>query len=160
EDEIGSIGLATSPAGAPVYLRDVVTLTRGYQAPASFLNRLTWKDGSGEWQSTRAITLAVSMRSGTQVAEVGEEVGAALAEAQDRLPDDLVYARTSDQPRQVEENVDLFMMSLWEAVILVVLVALVGFWEWRSALLMALSIPVTLFMTFGMMKFAGLDIQQ
>ena len=160
EAEIGSIVLAISPSGAPVYLRDVVTVTRGYQTPAQFLNRFTWKDPSGQWQSTRAITLAVSMRSGTQVAEFGEEVDAALAETKALLPDDLIYARTSDQPRQVEENVHLFMMSLWEAVILVVLVALVGFWEWRSALLMALSIPITLFMTFGMMRLAGLDIQQ
>jgi multidrug efflux pump subunit AcrB len=160
EAEIGSIVLATSPSGAPVYLRDVVTITRGYQTPAQFLNRFTWKDAAGQWQSTRAITLAVSMRSGTQVAEFGEEVDAALAETKALLPDDLIYARTSDQPRQVEENVHLFMMSLWEAVILVVLVALVGFWEWRSALLMALSIPITLFMTFGIMRFAGLDIQQ
>src|SRR5215468_7523787 len=160
EAEIGSIVLATSPSGAPVYLRDVVTITRGYQTPAQFLNRFTWRDASGQWQSTRAITLAVSMRSGTQVAEFGKEVDAALAETKALLPDDLVYARTSDQPRQVEENVDLFMMSLWEAVILVVLVALVGFWEWRSALLMALCIPLTLFMTYGMMKLIGLDIQQ
>ena len=160
EEEIGSIVLATSPSGAPVYLRDVVTISRGYQTPAQFLNRFTWKDASGQWQSTRAITLAVSMRTGTQVAEFGKEVDAALAETRALLPDDLIYARTSDQPRQVEENVHLFMMSLWEAVILVVLVALVGFWEWRSAVLMALSIPVTLFMTFGMMKLAGLDIQQ
>src|SRR5262249_35892433 len=36
----------------------------------------------------------------------------------------------------------------------------VGFWEWRSALLMALCIPVTLAMTFGFMHLLGLDIQQ
>ena len=61
-------------------------------------------------------------------------------------------ARTSDQPRQVEESVDLFIVSLYEAIILVVLVSLVGFWEWRSALLMALAIPITLAMTLGMMN--------
>jgi len=44
-----------------------------------------------------------------------------------------------------------------EAVILVVLVSLIGFWEWRSALLMALSIPLTLLMTFGVL---GIDLQQ
>ena len=68
------------------------------------------------------------------------------------LPPDLIMARTSDQPLQVEENVHLFMSSLYEAVVLVVLVSLIGFWEWRSALLMALSIPITLAMTFGMMR--------
>ena len=40
-------------------------------------------------------------------------------------------ARTSDQPLQVSENIDLFMSSLYEAIVLVVLVALIGFWEWR-----------------------------
>jgi multidrug efflux pump subunit AcrB len=37
---------------------------------------------------------------------------------------------------------------------------LIGFWEWRSALLMALSIPITLAMTFGMMHMLGIDLQQ
>ncbi len=41
-----------------------------------------------------------------------------------------------------------------------VFVSLIGFWEWRSALLMALSIPLTLLMTFGMMMLLGLDLQQ
>ena len=67
---------------------------------------------------------------------------------------------TSDQQRQVREKLDLFTRSLWEAVFLVVLVSFVGFWEWRSALLMALSIPITLAMTFGLMQLVGLDIQQ
>ena len=83
-----------------------------------------------------------------------------LASVAPHLPADLVLARTSDQPRQVEENIDLFMGSLYEAVALVVLVSLIGFWEWRSALLMALSIPITLAMTFGMMAMLGIDLQQ
>ena len=37
---------------------------------------------------------------------------------------------------------------------------LIGFWEWRSALLMAISIPITLAMTFGMVYLLGIDIQQ
>ena len=52
------------------------------------------------------------------------------------------------------------MMSLYEAVALVVLVSLIGFWEWRSAVLMALSIPLTLLMTFGMTSLLGIDLQQ
>src|SRR5262249_19613201 len=84
----------------------------------------------------------------------------ALAEAKTLQPEDLIMARTSDQPRQVEENISLFMRSLWEAIILVVLVALIGFWEWRSALLLSLSIPLTLAMTFGFMYALGIDVQQ
>src|SRR5262249_30971922 len=72
----------------------------------------------------------------------------------------LILARTSDQPRQVEENIHLFMGSLYEAIALVVLVSLIGFWEWRSAVLMALSIPITLALTFGMTYVLGIDLQQ
>src|SRR6185437_14060079 len=76
------------------------------------------------------------------------------------LPEDLVVRRTSDQPLQVEENVSLFMKSLSEAIAIVVVVALVGFWEWRTAVVLALSIPLTLAMTFGLMALFGVDIQQ
>ncbi len=69
-------------------------------------------------------------------------------------------ARTSDQPRQVEENVELLNHALEEAIVLVVITALIGFWEWRSALLMAVSMPLTLLMTFGFMDVVGWDIQQ
>ncbi len=108
----------------------------------------------------RAITLAVNMRSEQQIGKFSQEVDSALERVKERLPEDLVIARTSDQPRQVHESVSLFMHSLYEAVILVVMVALVGFWEWRSAFLMALSIPITMAMTFGMMHFLHIDLQQ
>ena len=43
---------------------------------------------------------------------------------------------------------------------LVVIVALVGFWDWRAAMLMAASIPLTLAMTFGIVHVLHIDIQQ
>jgi multidrug efflux pump subunit AcrB len=69
-------------------------------------------------------------------------------------------AHTSDQPLQVKENINLFMRALVEAIILVVIVSLLGFWEWRLALIMALAIPITLAMTFGVVYVLGIDLQQ
>lgn len=159
EAEIGGIVVTKTAAGAPVYLRDLVTITRAYENP-QYVSYSTWKDKAGKWQRTRAITLSLTMKSGLQIADFGRAVEARLAEARSLLPEDLVIERVSDQPQQVEENVDLFMSSLYEAIVLVVLVAFIGFWEWRSALLMALSIPITLAMTFGLMRMIGMDIQQ
>ena len=76
------------------------------------------------------------------------------------LPADLILAHTSDQPLQVKENINLFMRALVEAIILVVIVSLLGFWEWRLALIMALAIPITLAMTFGVVYVLGIDLQQ
>lgn len=160
EKEIGDVAVSFSNSGAPVYLRDLFDISRGYESPARYLNFYDWKDAEGNWQRTRAITLSVQMRSGEIIGEFGHAVDEALAGLSSQLPEDLQLARTSDQPRQVEESVDLFMVSLYEAIILVVIVSLVGFWEWRSALLMALAIPITLAMTFGMMHMLNIDLQQ
>jgi multidrug efflux pump subunit AcrB len=160
EQQIGEIVVATSPTGAPVYLRDLVDISRDYQSPARFLNYLTTRDSSGRFVRSRAITLAINMRRGEQIADFAVQVDAELAHVKRLLPDDLILKRTSDQPLQVRENLGLFMRSLYEAIGLIVLVALIGFWEWRSALVLALCIPITLAMTFGLMHLFGADIQQ
>src|SRR5262249_25707757 len=160
EKEIGDVVVTSSSSGSPVYLRDLVAVIRSYDSPPRYLNFFTRADPSGHWQRNRAISLSVQMRAGEQIGKFGKAVDAALADLKSRLAEPLILARTSDQPLQVEESVHLFINSLYEAIALVVLVSLVGFWEWRSALLMAFSIPITLAMTFGMMHLVGIDLQQ
>jgi multidrug efflux pump subunit AcrB len=158
--EMEDLLIGTSAEGTPVRLRDFGTLSRGYESPPRYLNYLYSQDGEGRWQRNRAITLAIQMRSGGQIGQFGEAVDDMLAKIRRKFPPDLIVARTSDQPLQVEEKVSLFMVSMYEAIALVVLVCLVGFWSWRSAALIATSIPLTLAMTFGAMQMLGVDIQQ
>ncbi len=157
---IGDVAVSATPNGAPVYLRDLVRISRGYQAPAQYLNYYTWRDPSGHWQRSRAITLAIYMRDRRQIARFGESVDTKLTQLRAILPADLILAHTSDQPLQVKENIHLFLRALIEAIILVVIVSLLGFWEWRLALMMALAIPITLAMTFGIVYVLGIDLQQ
>lgn len=160
ENEIGSVIIGVTPAGAPVYLRNVVDIVRAYDDPPQYLNYYSWRDASGHWQRTRAISLSVQMGKGERVGRFASAVDATLANLSGRLPRDLIVAKASNQADQAAENIHLFMTSLYEAIILVVIVSLIGFWEWRSALLMALAIPITLLMTFGMMEALGIDLQQ
>src|SRR5262249_55189519 len=157
EKELGDLVVTMSQNGTPVYMRDLVDIVREYETPSKFLNFYTSRDTNGQWHRNRAITLAVQMRSGEQIGNFGKAVDAALADLRMRMPADLIVSRTSDQPLQVREQIGLFMNSLMEAVILVVIISWIGFWEWRSALVMALSIPLTLAMTFGMMHLMGID---
>jgi multidrug efflux pump subunit AcrB len=160
EKQIGDVAVAHTNMGAPVYLRDLVDVERGYESPARFMNFYDWRDANGNWQRSRAITVAVQMRPGGYIRDFGVSIDQALGELKKQLPEDLIMARTSDQPLQVTENVNLFMNSLYEAIVLVVIVALIGFWDWRSALLMGLAIPLTLFLTFGMSHLLKIDLQQ
>ena len=157
---IGDVAVSTTSQAAPVYLRDLVQISRGYQAPAQYLNYYTWRDARGHWRRSRAITLAIYMRDRKQIARFGQSVNARLSDLRHILPTDLILAHTSDQPLQVYENIHLFMRALLEAIILVVIVSLLGFWEWRLALIMALAIPITLAMTFGIVYMMGIDLQQ
>ena len=158
--DIGDVIIGVSSSNSPVYLRDLVDISRAYQSPPSFLNYLNWRDDNGKWIRSRAITLAVYMRDGQQIDLFGRHVQEKLEAVKQYLPDDLIMVHTSDQPVQVKEQIDLFMDALYEAIGLVVIVSLIGFWEWRSALLMAISIPITLAMTFGFIYVLGIDIQQ
>ncbi len=157
---IGNVIIGVSSSNSPVYLRDLVDISRTYESPPTFLNYLTWRDSSGQWVRSRAISLGINMRSGQQIDLFGKHVQEKLDSLKHYLPDDLVIVPTSSQPVQVKEQIDLFMDALYEAIILVVIVSLIGFWEWRSAVLMAISIPITLAMTFGTIYMLGIDIQQ
>lgn len=160
ESEIGNVIVGVAPYGAPIYLRNLVDTVRAYDDPPQFLNYYSSRDAEGHWQRMRAVSISVQMGKGEKVGDFARAMDSTLATLHSSLPGDLVIARASNQADQVEENIHLFMTSLYEAIILVVIVSLIGFWEWRSALLMALSIPITLLMTFGMMDVLGIDLQQ
>ena len=62
----------------PVYLRDLVDISRGYQSPATYLNYLTWFDKDGHTHRSRAVTIAVQMKDGEQIDAFGDSVDARL----------------------------------------------------------------------------------
>ena len=159
-DDLRNVIIGSSPSGTPLYLRDLVDVDRGYDSPPTYLNTFTRRDENGKWITTRAITLSIQMRKGEQIGVFGELVDANLQNIRKSLPGDLVLARTSDQPLQVHDKIELFTHSLIEAVVLVVLVALIGFWSWRTAVLVAAAMPITLAITFGVMNTLGIDLQQ
>jgi len=71
--------VSTSSVGAPVYLRDLVEISRGYQSPAQYVNYYTWEDPKGQWLRSRSVTLAIYMRDQRQIATFGQSVDRKLA---------------------------------------------------------------------------------
>jgi multidrug efflux pump subunit AcrB len=156
---IGNTLVGHTQMNAPVYLRDLVNISRGYQEPPPVLNSYTVIDDHGKLRRFRAVTISVYMREGEQIQQFGRAIDTKLNEARTWLPSDIILARTSDQPLQVKQNVDLFMDALYEAILIVVIIAFFGFGDWRSTVLMGLAIPITLAMTFGMIHALGIDLQ-
>src|SRR5260370_4884737 len=76
EKEIGDVAVTQTNLGAPVYLRDLVDISRGYDSPPRFLNFYESRYAQGNRQRTRAITIALQMRPGRYIGEFGESVDA------------------------------------------------------------------------------------
>ena len=112
-----------------------------------------------ELQTTRAITLAIRQVKGSNIGDFARDLDTALDELNGVLPDDLRIERTSDEPGEVRRRILEFDQCLLEAVGIVVLIALL-LMEWRSAVLVAISIPVTVALTLGICHVLGIDLQQ
>ena len=94
-----------------------------------------------------------------KISDFGRDIDQALASLREVLPDDLQIERTSNEPEIIREKIGDFNRNLIEAVVIVILVALL-FMEWRMRLLVAFSIPLTVAMTLGLCHLVGVDLQQ
>lgn len=107
----------------------------------------------------RSVLLAIEMKEGNIIGDFNEAVRRALHEAQPRLPEGIQIVTLSDQPSSVAHRIHHFMRCFMEAVVVVVLVALF-LMDWRSALVVATAIPLTVAMTFGGMALLGIPLHQ
>lgn len=124
-------------------LGDVAEVTRGYSDPPQPRLRFMGKDGLG---------IAVSMKKGGDIIQLGRDLDAATKRLEGTLPVGLELSRVADQPHAVQRSVNEFVRTLAEAVIIVLLVSFfsLGF---RTGLVVALSIPLVLAMTFAAMRY-------
>ncbi|MCW4150480.1 efflux RND transporter permease subunit [Vreelandella janggokensis] len=106
-----------------------------------------------------AMSLGVSFESGVNVVEVGERLQQRLDELQARTPLGMELNVVYDQPQVVDEAVSGFLVSLIQAVAIVIVVLML-FMGWRSGLLMGFILLITIIGTFMLMRFHGLQLEK
>ena len=152
--EFGSIDairdMSVSFNGRSFRLGDVARVVRGYQEPSPFKMRA---------MGQMAVGLEVSMRSGGDILQLGKELTGAVENVRTRLPVGMEIRQIADQPRVVRDAVQVFMHSLLEALAIVMLVSFVSLGK-RAGLVVSLSIPLVLAMTFTGMVIFGIDLQR
>ena len=131
-------------------LGDVATVRRAYVDPAQPRMRYNGKNALG---------IAVSMRAGGDIIELGKHLDAAAAQLTKTLPVGLDFERVADQPRAVARSVGEFVDTLAIAVGIVLLVSFFSLGLYPG-LVVALSIPLVLAMTFAAMKYLGIDLHK
>jgi multidrug efflux pump subunit AcrB len=131
-------------------LSDIATITRGYVDPPSSLFR---------YNGEPAIGLAIGMKQGSNLLEFGEAVEKEIRAVANEMPVGVDVHLVSDQPQVVEEAVSGFTRALFEAVIIVLAVSFVSLGV-RAGLVVALSIPLTLAITFVFMYYDAISLQR
>jgi hypothetical protein len=123
-NEIGGVIMTRTKSGLPVYLRDVTDIYRGYQTPPRFLNFVTRQDTDGTGSAIAPFP-GIQMRDGEQIDKFGHgrtgprrDAGAPL-----RRPPHRAHLRPAAAGGGKSR---LFMDALYEAIALVVIVALIG----------------------------------
>jgi len=131
-------------------LDDVATIRRGYVDPPQPLFHV-----NGE----PAVGLAIAMREGGDILELGDNVRARMAAITAELPIGIEPILVADQPTTVAEAIGDFTTSLWQAVGIVLVVSFVALGV-RAGLVVAIAIPLTLAAVMVTMDVAGIDLQR
>jgi multidrug efflux pump len=131
-------------------LGDVAEVHRGFNDPQAPRMRFMSQD---------AIGIAVSMKAGGDILVLGEALEHEFARLQQTLPVGMELHKVSDQPAAVKTGVGEFVQVLVEALIIVLLVSFFSL-GLRTGLVVALSIPLVLAMTFALMHYFGIGLHK
>jgi len=144
--------LIISEAGAKqlVYLGDVANVERGFKEVPTYLASVNGRE---------AITLGISFAAGFNVVEIGERIDARLQELEAQRPIGIELEPLYNQPALVSASIKSFIVSLAEAVAIVIGVLLL-FMGLRSGLLIGLILFLTVVGSFFFMKLYDIDLQR
>ncbi|HXV08817.1 MAG TPA: efflux RND transporter permease subunit [Burkholderiales bacterium] len=131
-------------------LGDIATIYRGYVDPPQLKVR---------YRGQEAITLAIAMRKGGDILALGQALKREMARLTRDLPVGIEVHQVADQPTVVGRSVGEFMKTLSEAVVIVLAVSFLSL-GFRTGVVVALSVPLVLAVTFLGMLLAGIDLQR
>ncbi len=126
-------------------------------AMAGYSVALLHREEGGMMRDSASVLVAVEMKSGNHIRAFKEEMLARVGEAP--LAPGVEIMIVSDQPEATARRIGQFLRCFLEAVVVVVFVASL-LMDWRTALVVAVAIPLTLAMTLGGMAALGVPLQQ
>ncbi len=136
--------------GRTLRVGDLGKVQRGYEDPRTFSMRVGGKP---------AIGLTISMADGGNVQTLGEGLKAELERIKRDLPAGIDVIQVADQPAVVEKSMEEFVHSLGEALAIVLAVSFISL-GLRTGIVVALSVPLVLAITFVFMEIFGINLHR
>ncbi len=149
-EQLGNLLIRSNKSGKLIYLRDVADIRRGYKDPP---DQIMTYDG------VPAIGIGISTVLGGNAVVMGKSVEKRLAELTSRIPEGMDLGVVSFQADDVHTAISGFMVNLIEALIIVIVILLL-FMGWRSAVLIGIALLITIAATFVIMGAWGVNLQR
>ncbi|CAN5892178.1 CusA/CzcA family heavy metal efflux RND transporter [soil metagenome] len=150
------IGLVTSPEdlelvtvkameGTPIYLKDIATVQIGGD----------FRRGALDVNGHETVGGTVVMRSGENAKAVIERIKEKIAQISPSLPAGITIKPFYDRSELIDNTIDTLKHALLEEIILVTLAHIIFLWHFRSILIVTLPLPISILISFLLMKEAG-----
>ena len=149
EAEVANQIIYSDPiSGKVVRIRDIATVKREYDTSDSYI----------EQNGHPCVLLSLEMISGNNIMAYGRDVDRVLDDfRENELPDDVTLTRIADQPKVVGDSIHDFLRDLLLSMAVIILVMMVLF-PLRSAIVAAITIPLSTFISVAIMYFANIPL--
>ncbi len=147
-EEFGDIIIKVGDDGQLSYLKDVARIELGADSYA--LRSLL--------DNRPAVALPIFQAPGSNAIEVSDQVRATMAELKKSFPVGMDYSIVYDPTVFVRNSIDAVVQTLFEAMLLVVLVVVLFLQTWRASIIPLVAVPVSLVGTFAIMQLLGFSL--
>jgi len=148
EKEFGDIVIRANPDGSLLRLKDVARAELGAQSYSII----------GRYNGKPAAVIAVYQLPGSNAIDTAKRVKKLMADWKKRFPQDLEYSISLDTTLPVTEGIREIVITLVEALILVIIVVFLFLQGWRATLIPLCAVPVSLVGTFAFFPLFGFSI--
>jgi HAE1 family hydrophobic/amphiphilic exporter-1 len=148
EEEFGNIVVRANPDGSIVRMKDVARVELGAQS----YNQI------GRLNGNPAAVVAIYQLPGSNAIDTMNRAKQLMEDLKQRFPEDLEYTVSLDTTLAVTEGIKEIVKTLFEALVLVIIVVFIFLQNWRATLIPLLAVPVSLIGTFAIFPLLGFSI--
>jgi HAE1 family hydrophobic/amphiphilic exporter-1 len=143
--EINNIVVTTTNDGRQIFVRDIATV-RDTVKDLTLDEKFNGRDG---------VRVIIAKQSGANTVEICEEVHKEMTEIQKLLPSDINVEVIYDSSDDIKDSISSLQSSIMYALLFVVLVVLLFLGRWRATLIIGITIPIALVVSFVYLAFTG-----
>ena len=148
EQEVANQIIWSNASGEVLRVKDVARVVREFDDPDQYIKN----------NDHRCVMLSMEMREGFNIVAFGDDVDRQLQQfIEEELPSDVRVERIADQARVVRNSVYSFLRDLVISMAIIIIVMMLLF-PWRSAVVAAITIPISTAISIGMMYACGIPL--